>query len=74
MSKESVAIALGFWVIILPFLGFPESWRVAFLVLTGLGLISLGFLMRAKSLSRPPEAGARKTFVESAGHPGSEIR
>jgi len=52
MSKETAVIVLGVWIIILPFLGFPESWRVLFFVLSGGGLAVLGFFLRTEALER----------------------
>lgn len=62
MSKETGVIILGFLVAILPFLGFPESWRVFFFVLLGAGIATLGFVMRAHMLGVRSEE--ESTFVE----------
>lgn len=65
MSKEMSLIALGVWVIVVPYLGIPGSWRTALLVLTGLGIAAIGFLLRNESLSRGIESSDRHPFVES---------
>ena len=52
MSKEVGIIVLGLWLVVLPFLGFPGSWRMVFIFLSGLGIASLGFFLRAEALSR----------------------
>ena len=59
MSKEVAIIALGVWVIIIPYLGVPMSWRTVLLVLTGIAVMVLGFLLRSETL---------------AGRPGSRLR
>ena len=64
MSKETAVIALGVFVVVVPFLGFPEGWRIVLLVLAGLGLAVLGFLIRAEMLSRGA-GGAHNSFVEN---------
>ena len=65
MSKETAVIALGLWVIVMPYLGVPRAWLTALMIVTAVFLIVLGFLMRAEVLSR----GARHT---SHHHPFAE--
>ena len=70
MSKEAGVILLGVFSVILPFLGFPSSWRTAMLVFAGIGLIVIGFLLRTEALSRMGRsgsgtAGPRHSFVEN---------
>ena len=70
MSKEAGVILLGIFTLVVPFLGFPSSWRTAMLVLAGGGLIVIGFLLRAEALSRigrsgSGTAGPRHSFVEN---------
>lgn len=69
MSKEMSLIALGIWVVIVPYLGVPSSWRTVLLVLTGLAVAIIGFLLRGEALaegsSRAPRRRAEDSFVES---------
>ena len=37
-TYRSIA-AVGVWIIVLPFLGFPQSWKTFFLFVTGVALI-----------------------------------
>ena len=71
MSKETAVLSIGIWVLVLPFLGFPESWRVAFFVLTGLGLIVLGFYLRAEAIGRGEAKTGSRPFVENGHRAGS---
>jgi hypothetical protein len=71
MSKEMAVIALGIWVIIIPYLGVPGSWRTALIVVTGIGLILLGFYLRAEALSRTGRRG-HSSFVEHVPHAAQE--
>ncbi len=57
MSKEVGVVVLGVWVAILPFLGFPGTWRTPILFLSGLSLVGLGFYLRVEALAR--ERGSR---------------
>lgn len=68
MSKEMTIIALGIWIIIVPYLGVPGSWRTAILVLSGLGIAVTGFLLRGEAIARGGSATNRtsRSFVESA--------
>jgi hypothetical protein len=66
MSKEMTVITLGIWIIVVPYLGVPGSWRTTLIVLTGVGLIVLGFFLRAEALSRGPRRGSSHSFVENS--------
>jgi len=46
MSKDTIIMALGAFVAVLPFLGFPSSWDVVLLVLSGVALIAVGIVIR----------------------------
>lgn len=63
MSKEMAVIALGIWVLVIPYLGVPGGWRTLLMIVTGIGLIVLGFFLRTEALAR----GGRRphsSFVE----------
>ena len=44
MRKEKTLFILGLWVIILPYLGFPNAWRKILFLMTGLALMYLAYL------------------------------
>ncbi len=68
-TKEKIVICLGVWIIVLPFLGFPESWKSVLFVLTGIVLAYVGALLYkrvhvdAQSHSVETEA---ETFTETS--------
>ena len=63
---------LGGLVVVLPFLGFPESWRVVIFCLSGGALFLIGFSMRrAKAPRRSLPIGA--AHVENVTRAGSDI-
>ena len=75
MSKEMGIIALGVWVIIMPYLGIYRSWLTVLMVLTGLALIGLGFLLRGEAIAEEQHSHPKHprrprkshvTFEESA--------
>jgi hypothetical protein len=45
MRKARTVLILGIWVAILPYLGFPDSWKTVLFTLSGLGLVYLSILM-----------------------------
>ena len=71
MSKETSVIVVGLWVLVMPYLGIYRSWLTVLMVLTGLGLILLGFLLRGEKIARGSERSPDESFVESdaAAHP-----
>lgn len=57
---------MGIWVAILPYLGFPNSWRKFLFVLTGLALIYLAFLFYKQVKERmPKDTGSMQPFVDN---------
>jgi len=53
-------LILGVWVAILPYLGFPYSWKDIFITLSGLGLIYVSFMLYKESKIK--EIKEEKTF------------
>lgn len=43
MSKARILLILGTWIAILPFLGFPYSWKDILFSLSGLGVIYISY-------------------------------
>jgi membrane protein implicated in regulation of membrane protease activity len=43
MKKARILLALGIWVAILPYLGFPNYWKSILFTITGLYLILLAY-------------------------------
>ena len=43
MSKYKAIFFLGIWVAILPFLGFPGSWKRALALISGAGIAYIGY-------------------------------
>ncbi len=68
MSKEMGVIALGLWIIVLPYLGIPGSWRTVLFILTGLALVALGFYLRNDALSAGAARSSKRPFIESEPH------
>ncbi|MDD5721333.1 MAG: hypothetical protein PHT16_02720 [Candidatus Pacebacteria bacterium] len=45
MKKVRIFLFLGIWITILPYLGFPYSWKDVLTTLSGLGLVYLGYIL-----------------------------
>ncbi len=56
MSKEMAVVALGVWIVVMPYLGIYRSWLTICLVLTGVALMVLGFLLRGEVISKEHKA------------------
>lgn len=72
MSKEMTVIALGVWLIVLTQLGIPGAWKTILLVLTGLGLMVLGFLLRTEATHGDAGRTDHGTFVENGTMMGAQ--
>ncbi len=75
MSKEMAIVALGVWVVVLPYLGIYRSWLTILMVLTGIALMVLGFLLRGETIAKEhkahrdtpkPGSRARMPFEENS--------
>ncbi len=66
MRKERTLLFLGIWVAILPFLGFPNTWRSVLFVITGLSLTYLAYLFYKQARARAPRDDSRmQSFVDN---------
>ena len=62
MKKERILLILATWVAILPYLGFPASWKSVLFTLTGLGLGYLSYQMYLETKAQNKEKSVSKTF------------
>lgn len=71
MSKDTILFLAGLGVAVLPFLGFPNSWRTPLFVALGVLIIGVAVSLRREFMARDREAQARRSgvFVESGGNP-----
>ncbi|KKR74907.1 MAG: hypothetical protein UU17_C0004G0031 [Candidatus Nomurabacteria bacterium GW2011_GWA1_40_8] len=60
MKKAYILLVLGIWVAVLPYLGFPYSWKDILFTITGLGLICLSYIMYKES--KKEEIASEKIF------------
>jgi heme O synthase-like polyprenyltransferase len=65
MRKERTLLILGIWVMILPFLGFPNTWKQIMSTITGIALIYLAYLYYHQAKSRTKKQNTMKSFVDN---------
>lgn len=66
MRKEKTLFIIGLWVMILPFLGFPNSWRKTLFFITGLAIMYLAYLFYLETKARLAKIIKQdKNFVDS---------
>ncbi|MFZ2150314.1 MAG: hypothetical protein WAV15_04105 [Minisyncoccia bacterium] len=59
MQKARIFLILGVWVAILPYLGFPYSWKDILFTITGIALICLSYVLYKEIREKE---GNQKTF------------
>ncbi len=67
MTIDALIMLAGAFVVILPFLGFPNSWDSVLLFLAGVFIIALGIIVRRRGerLFKAPPTKNGGTFVEN---------
>lgn len=65
MRKVRILLVLGIWVTILPFLGFPSSWKDILFTLSGLFLVYLSYLLY-KDFKEDAQAKTFDNFQENS--------
>ena len=66
MRKERTLLIIGLWVAILPSLGFPNSWRSVFFVISGLAIVYLAYLFYKQAKERiVKNEDYVKTFIDN---------
>ncbi|HEY0908350.1 MAG TPA: hypothetical protein VGE35_03320 [Candidatus Paceibacterota bacterium] len=66
MRYRNIIIGLGFFVVIIQFLGFPQSWRNAFYAVSGILIVAGGY-MSDKERKMHPAAATVSTSADSSG-------
>jgi hypothetical protein len=65
MSKEKKFLTIGVWVAILPFLGFPNTFKNILFVLTGFLIIYMSYGMYLESKKEKKEEKTLDNFSEN---------
>ncbi len=68
MNRQRAILISGIWVAILPFLGFPGSWKTFFFFVTGANLAYIAYKMnkeRMTALHKREEAARLLPYAEN---------
>ncbi len=60
MRKAYIILVMGIWVAILPYLGFPYSWKDTLETISGFGFIYISYILYKESKIK--EVKEEKTF------------
>jgi hypothetical protein len=71
MRKAYTLLILGVWVAILPYLGFPYSWKDILFTLSGLGLMYFSFVLYREYQSKENKEKNFDNFSENNDFDGS---
>lgn len=66
--KEKALIGLGVWLFVLPFLGFPQTWKTWLVAATGLAIVYFAALLLKQSSERQHASSNEmrtETFTET---------
>lgn len=73
MRRARIFLFLGLWVAILPYLGFPNSWKNVLFTLSGLGLVYISFMFYREHKKREKQAKTFDNFSENDNFSESEM-
>jgi len=66
MRKARIFLMLGIWVAILPYLGFPYSWKNILFTISGLILIYLSYIVYSESKITEKKERTSDNFSENS--------
>lgn len=69
MKTARTLLILGIWIAILPYLGFPYSWKKILLTLSGLGVAYIAYILYKKEKIDTKNIGSMKfdNFSQNSG-------
>ena len=74
MQKARIFLILGIWITVLPYLGFPYSWKDVLVTFSGLGLIGVSYMLyRESKIKKIEEEKTFDNFSENDFKGGEEI-
>jgi len=65
MKRARILLFLGIWVAVLPYLGFPSSWKSILFTISGLGLIYFSYIFYKESKADEKQAKTFENFSEN---------
>ena len=73
MRKARILLVLGIWVAVLPYLGFPYSWKNILFTLSGLGLVYLSYILYKEYKIGETEEKSSDNFSENGDFSKNKI-
>ncbi len=67
MRKARILLILGVWIAVLPYLGFPYSWKDILSTISGLALICLSYVFYREYQEKETEVRTFDNFSENKG-------
>lgn len=65
MLKARILLFLGLWVAVLPFLGFPNSWKDIIMTISGVALILLSYVFYRELIDKKSKEEVFENFSEN---------
>jgi hypothetical protein len=65
MRRARILLILGIFIAVLPYSGFPQSWKEIIFSLTGIGLVYFSYIMYKESKGEKKETLAFDNFQEN---------
>jgi len=65
MRRAYIFLFLGIWVAILPYLGFPHSWKNILFTISGLGIIYFSFILYGEYKGKEKQVKTFDNFSEN---------
>lgn len=65
MRKAYILLMMGIWVAVLPYLGFPYSWKDILTTLSGFGFIYVSFTLYKESKTKQNKEETFDNFSEN---------
>lgn len=66
MRKARIFLTLGIWISILPYLGFPYSWKNILFTISGLVIIYLSYIIYRESKTIDKKETITENFSENS--------
>ncbi len=66
MRKERTLLIIGLWVALLPYFGFPDTWRKILFIISGIAIVYLSYLFyKEASIRLSKEENRVKSFTDN---------
>ena len=65
MRRERILLFLGIWVAVLPYLGFPSSWKSILFSASGMALVYYSYVLYKESKAKDKQEKTFDNFSEN---------